>query len=408
MSYLTHNGHITESDIAAADRALVVESLVAGRAYDTVADLCELAPHRLAGSPGDPATVEYLTRIMEVMGLANISTESFPFSAWERGATRLQIVGERGRDLDVLALAGSQSVTMEGELADAGYGSEEEFAALGEAVSGRIVLVRNGAPGWMKRYMHRGEKTARAGRYGAIGMVLMNMQMGALTLVGSRGFEEGQQLPAVSISYESGMELVRRLRVEGAVQLRLEMQHKVSKANTFNVIGDLRGRIWPDRYLIVGAHYDSHDIAPGAIDDAAGVAIALEVVRLLSMTQAGVGRSVRVVAFGAEELGLLGSQAYVAAHKADIAQIDFMLNLDCAGGPGSKTLTVHAWPELTGLMRVTTDEIDDLDYVDWISSTHSDHFPFLLAGAPTATLTGERARATMAISCIRRQIRWTR
>jgi len=250
------------------------------------------------------------------------------------------------------------------------------------------VLVKNGSPAWMKRPMHRGEKTARAGRYGATGMLLMSMQMGTLPLVGSRGFEEGQQLPAASISYESGMELIRRLQTAGVVHLRLDMQHRLHEAQSSNVIGDLPGRAWPQRYIVVGAHYDSHDIAPGAIDDAAGVAIALEVARLLSRTNAGVGRSVRVIAFGAEELGLLGSQAYVAAHTADLDQIDFMVNLDCAGGPGGKTLTVHAWPALRDLMRAATDDIMDLTYADWISSTHSDHFPFLLAGVPTATLTG--------------------
>ncbi len=99
-------------------------------------------------------------------------------------------------------------------------------------------------------------------------------------------------------------------------------------------MAELRGQAWPDRYLLLGAHYDSHDIAPGAVDNAGGVAVMVEAMRLLS--HVGLGRSVRVVAFGAEEVGLLGSEAYVRQHTAEFDGIDLMLNLDSRGGPAPR------------------------------------------------------------------------
>jgi len=369
------------------DAALMQESLLHGRAYEFMAALCELDEHRFAGSAGDRAAVAYLQRAMADIGLTDVGAEPFPFTAWQRGPTALELLDAPARRLDVLALAGSRSADVEAELADVGFGTEEEFADLGAAVQGKIVLVRAGSPAYLKRYMYRGAEVIRARRYGAVGLLLMNTMMGLLPLAGSRGFEQ-DEMPAASVSYEVGMALARRLKTRGGARLRLRMQHTQRAATGYNVVGALAGRAWPEHCLTLGAHYDSHDIAPGATDDAAGVAVMLETARLLRKLDAGIGRSLRLIAFGVEELGLLGAEAYVVGHAADLDGVALMLNLDCAGGPGSKDLTVHGWPALHGLLQQTMSGIADFGYADFVSSTHSDHFPFLLAGVPTATLTG--------------------
>ena len=372
-------------DLNDSDRRLITESLSAGQAWEYAAALCNGSQHRLAGSTGEAAAARYLALTLGKIGLARVTREAFQIQGWQRGAARLDVLAPEPRRLHPLALAGASSAAVEGELLDAGYGTEEEFAALGERARGRLVLVRNGWPAWLKRPMHRGEKTIRAGRYGASALLIMNMEPGLLPLIGTHGFAEALRPPAAAVSYEEGW-LLASAAARGATRVRLSMQNLSRPASSQNVLAELPGQAWPDRYLLLGAHYDSHDIAAGAVDDAGGVAVMVEAMRLLS--HVGLGRSVRVVAFGAEEVGLLGSEAYVRQHAAELDGIDLMINLDCAGGPGAKEMALDDWPELWTALRAPLAGVPDISLTNWTPSVHSDHYPFMIAGVPTAELTG--------------------
>ena len=77
---------------------------------------------------------------------------------------------------------------------------------------------------------------------------------------------------------------------------------------------------------MIGAHLDSVPLSPGANDNASGVATVLEVARLLA--EVPTARSIHFVAFGAEELGLVGSGYYVATRTLSVRG---MVNLDMVG-----------------------------------------------------------------------------
>lgn len=88
--------------------------------------------------------------------------------------------------------------------------------------------------------------------------------------------------------------------------------------------------------VVVGAHYDAQgqtdaDVYPGADDNASGVAALLEIARISAQKQTG--PDMVFVAFGAEERGLLGAKAYVAAPSIPLARVTLMLNLDMVGRP---------------------------------------------------------------------------
>ena len=375
-----------KTDWKAIDRDLNSDSMLHGRAYELAVALCEVAEHRFAGSPGDQAASQWVQATMTDLGLSGIRAEPFRITTWERGKTGLNVLGPFSRPLDALALAGTPSAWVEGELIDVGYGTDSEFAAVGEAVQGRFVLVRSDRPAWLQRGMYRGEKLLRAQIHGAIGVLISNAAYGLLPLTGYVNFGAQITVPAVSVSYELGEALRRRLQVEGMVRLRMDMEHWSWPAICHNVVGEVPGQVWPDQLIIVGAHYDSHDICAGARDDAGGVGIALEIARLLGNCRSGMGRTIRFVGFGAEELGLLGANAYVQSHVTELDAVQLMVNLDCAGRPGPKNLCINNWPSLHETLRLATEDIGDLGYADAPCSTHMDHFPFFLKGVPTATL----------------------
>ncbi|HHY28647.1 MAG TPA: Zn-dependent exopeptidase M28 [Desulfitobacterium dehalogenans] len=108
----------------------------------------------------------------------------------------------------------------------------------------------------------------------------------------------------------------------------LKPEHKIQVINSQNIIAELPGAL-PETILL-GAHYDSADIsAPGAIDNASGVGVLLEIARILGQEKHQ--KSYQIVFFGAEENGLVGSQYFTA--QSDLSAVQWMLNLDMVGTP---------------------------------------------------------------------------
>ena len=119
-----------------------------------------------------------------------------------------------------------------------------------------------------------------------------------------------------------------------------------------NVVAVLPGKVDPDRYVVISSHYDSiaarrgpgtprtddegprgaqeiEPIAPGVSDNASAVAAVLELARVMSQYE--FDKSVVFIAFSAEEVGLLGSQAYAAKAKQEKMEIEAVLNNDIIG-----------------------------------------------------------------------------
>jgi hypothetical protein len=112
----------------------------------------------------------------------------------------------------------------------------------------------------------------------------------------------------------------------------------------YNVIATIKGTTYPDSVCIVGAHYDDNlrtgdpfSVAPGANDNASGVAAAMELARVLRKNNFSPRNTIEFIAFGAEELGLYGSKAYAEKANGSSKKIKMMLNNDMiAYEPGSE------------------------------------------------------------------------
>lgn len=108
----------------------------------------------------------------------------------------------------------------------------------------------------------------------------------------------------------------------------LKPENKIQVINSQNIIAELPGA--QPETILLGAHYDSADIsAPGAIDNASGVGVLLEIARLLGQEKHE--KSYQIVFFGAEESGLVGSSYFTT--QSDLSAIQWMLNLDMVGTP---------------------------------------------------------------------------
>jgi carboxypeptidase Q len=137
----------------------------------------------------------------------------------------------------------------------------------------------------------------------------------------SRTGDPTKNLPSVAITAENYNRIVRLLDHKVPVKLTFDIKVAWDTTNTdsFNVIADIPGATKPNEIVMVGGHFDSWHMGTGATDNAAGSAIAMEVMRILKSLNLKMDRTVRLGLWGGEEEGLLGSRAYVKEHFADTA-----------------------------------------------------------------------------------------
>lgn len=100
-----------------------------------------------------------------------------------------------------------------------------------------------------------------------------------------------------------------------------------------NIIAEIKGSEYPDEYILISGHLDSFDVGTGAVDCGTGIGPMLEAARLLSKAGAKPKRTIRFIAFAAEEFGLFGAQAYARQHKEELDKVSILFNRDSSPLP---------------------------------------------------------------------------
>src|ERR1019366_938842 len=108
-------------------------------------------------------------------------------------------------------------------------------------------------------------------------------------------------IPAGAVTAEDA-DLIAHLSTQGKVRMHLTLTpQKLPDATSYNVIADLKGSAHPEQIVVVSGHLDSWDLGTGAIDDGAGVVVAMESIHLLKSLGIRPRRTVRVIAWMSEE-----------------------------------------------------------------------------------------------------------
>jgi carboxypeptidase Q len=205
------------------------------------------------------------------------------------------------------------------------------------------------------------------------GLFNMDMAPGALE-------EDG--LPGAYLIHEQFL-LLRRLAPEGPrVRLRLEGQLG-PPATPVNTVADLVGREEPDELVVLGAHLDSWDLGTGATDNGAGVGAVIEAARLLARSGARPRRTIRFVLFSGEEQGLLGSKAYLEAHRGELDRHSAVFIMDTGSGR-IDAVALQGRREVEAVMGKVLSPLRGLGVVDTDLRLEgdTDHIPFDAAGVP--------------------------
>jgi carboxypeptidase Q len=136
---------------------------------------------------------------------------------------------------------------------------------------------------------------------------------------GGMNYADGvAKIPTAAIPAEDANRVQRLIARGVKVRMRLKMEARFeSDAESFNVVGEIRGSEKPHEIVLVGGHFDSWDPGTGASDDAVGCVVTWEAARLMKKLNIRPKRTVRVVLFTNEENGTRGGNGYRDQHSAD-------------------------------------------------------------------------------------------
>jgi Zn-dependent M28 family amino/carboxypeptidase len=190
-------------------------------------------------------------------------------------------------------------------------------------------------------------------------------------------------LPAAMVSREHAARLLRLVE-KGDVTVQLSIVNKTDAAyDAQNVVAEIRGSTKPEEIVLLGAHLDSWDLGTGANDNGVNVALTIDVLRGIKELGLKPKRTIRFVAFNAEELGMWGSAEYVKAHAKELSNIVAVVIFDVGSGRtngfflnGREDLRKPADAALAAVTGLS-DAPHSLEGIDG-----TDNFDFLLSGVP--------------------------
>ncbi|WUR15591.1 M20/M25/M40 family metallo-hydrolase [[Empedobacter] haloabium] len=331
--FISTTAHAAPND--AATLAQVRDTAMASDwAYRRLEDMTDLIGPRLSGSPGAAAAVQQVAETMRQLG-AKVTLQPVKVPHWVRGEEKAQLVEYTGRPQGIVqnvvltALGGSGATPAAGLTAPVLIVHDfDELKARAAEVKGKIVLIdvpfdRGMAERGLAGNAYGRGSAARtrgpglAAELGAAAALVRSIG-GAdyrLTHTGMTRLKDDQRIPAAAITAEDAM-LIGRLAKRGPVTMKLVLTPKtLPDADSYNVIADLPGTDKADEVVIVSGHLDSWDLATGAHDDATGVTASMGVIETLKKLKLQPRRTIRMVAWMAEENGGSGGRAYHQAHK---------------------------------------------------------------------------------------------
>jgi len=309
-------------------RKIYDEALVNGKAYENLRYLCKNIGPRLSGSANAQKAVEWSKKLMEGYGFDKVYLQEVMVPHWIRGAkeTAFIIDGKTRIPVAIAALGMSVATPKEGITANVvEVRSLKELETLGESViKGKIVFFNRA---FDERFIEAGQAYGAAGdqrfagpaaaaKYGAVGVIVRSLTSADddFPHTGATLATPGTKLiPAAAISTRAANKLSNMLRLRKLPLIKFYFKQScelLPDVLSYNVIGELTGTENPNKFISVGGHLDSWDLAEGAHDDGTGVMQSAEVLRIFKATGYRPKNSIRAVFFMNEENGHKGGLKY--------------------------------------------------------------------------------------------------
>ena len=335
---------------------------------------------RISGSAQAQAAVEYVAAEMRALG-AEVTLEKTSVPHWVRGAETGALVQWPGmapgttQKIVLTALGGSAATPADGLTAEViVVNNWAELKALpANAAKGKIILFNKhfdkqlaAQEGGIYAYGDAVQYRAAAPIAGAsvgAAAVLVRSVGGAeyrIPHTGQTQYAPGiDKIPAAAVTAEDA-DTLANLTSQGPVKLHLTLlTQTLPDAPSYNVIADWKGSEHPEQVVIVSGHLDSWDLGTGAIDDGAGVVVSMQAIHLLKLAGIRPKRTVRFIAWMAEEEGSQGAATYMTEYAKDAVNHIGAIESDL--GAGHPDGVVYAGkPELGDWLRPVAQALEPI------------------------------------------------
>jgi len=331
------------ADVLETARELRAAGLESDRAFKIVESLTTEVGPRLAGSPEEERARAWGVKLLTDLGFENVRVEEFPLDLWTRGGPeneRVAITAPYPQPLVATTLGGSAATPEGGIEAEIAYFATfdalEQADAAPDALAGKIVYVndRMVAAQTAEGYGPANRKRLHAWRLaedrGAVGVLIRSVgtSPNRFAHTGMMSMPEGRRpkIPAMALSNPDADQVARIAESGQTVRVRMQTYAGFrGEGVSGNVIGEIVGREAPEEIVVIGGHLDSWDISTGALDDGAGIGITVAAAKQILDLPEAPRRTIRVILWGAEEVGLVGARAYAAAREADGTLADHVI-----------------------------------------------------------------------------------
>jgi Zn-dependent M28 family amino/carboxypeptidase len=309
--------------------ALMAAGLESNVGYQIVESLTTEVGQRLAGSEAEARARDWGVKKLEALGFQNVRIETFPVNYWERHAEVAEITAPFPQQLVITALGGSVATKPGGVVGE--IVRFPTMQSLRDApmtgLEGKIVFVdefmtrTQDGSGYGVAVQKRSGAANEAGRRGAAAALIRSVgtHHHRFPHTGQMRYEDSvHKVPIAALSPPDADQLQRAL-LRGKVDVKLILDvTSPGERQSGNVIGEIPGST--DEVVLIGGHLDSWDLGTGAVDDGAGIGITVGAAKMIMAMGKTPKRTIRVVMFGAEEVGLVGARAYAERYKDQISK----------------------------------------------------------------------------------------
>lgn len=322
----------TTTDDSIFIRQIFDQALENGESYKNLEYLCKVVGHRLSGSQEAEEAVVWGRKVMEKLPLDRVYLQPIEVPFWVRGDIEWAAISEEvDIDFSIRTLGGSVGTDgpMHGDLVE--VQSLEDVEKLGkEGINGKIVFYNrpmdpkniNTFESYGGCVDQRYAGASVAAQYGAIAVLVRSMSLlenDRHAHTGSMGYKPCiHKIPAAAVSTQDANMLHQYLESNGSAKITININaHTNENVQSNNVVGEIRGSVYPEKVIVIGGHLDSWDVGQGAHDDGAGVVHSMEVLRILKALNYKPKYTIRVVLFMNEENGNMGGKGYALKAKAN-------------------------------------------------------------------------------------------
>jgi carboxypeptidase Q len=314
-----------KEDINIANQ-FVRSALTERKGYHLLKELTDMGS-RLSGSENSLRAIMWAKKKMEEAGFDKVWLQPVMVPHWVRGnIEQAEIVKSKlfkNRKLSIATLGGSIGTGKNGITAEVlEVKNFNELKALGNKVKGKIIFMsRPLDPGLIETFRGYGEAVdqrvfgaVEAAKQGAVGVMIRSIttKYDNVPHTGVMIYNDTiPKIPAVALGYQDADFVSNALKKDPHLEVNIKLNCKtLPDAQSYNLIGELKGSEFPDQVIVVGGHSDSWDKGVGANDDGTGIMQSMEVLDLFKRLNIKPKRTIRCVFFINEENGSRGAIKY--------------------------------------------------------------------------------------------------